>query len=186
MNKTSNWTFVVFDLTTEEFARRVRLLRELRKEGAAMHSQSVYCAPYTESSFRNLENVAENNALILKAEVADGQIKELVDAYDIYISKLFSDVETKIDELEDAKVIATEDVPSKRGYSKRLRKMYERLDHLDYVSSLRDTVTDTASEAPSLSAIYGISTEDQEIRDAVDAFRQRVEHIDNQPPGEFL
>ena len=67
MNKTSNWTFVVFDLTTEEFARRVRLLRELRKEGAAMHSQSVYCAPYTESSFRNLENVAENNALILKA-----------------------------------------------------------------------------------------------------------------------
>ena len=177
MNKTSNWTFVVFDLTTEEFARRVRLLRELRKEGAAMHSQSVYCAPYTESSFRNLENVAENNALIFKAEVADGQIKELVDAYDIYISKLFSDVETKI---------ATEDVPSKRGYSKRLRKMYERLDHLDYVSSLRDTVTDTASEAPSLSAIYGISTEDQEIRDAVDAFRQRVEHIDNQPPGEFL
>ena len=43
--------------------------------------------------------------------------KELVDAYDIYIGKLFSDVETKIDELEDAKVIATEDTPSKRGYS---------------------------------------------------------------------
>ena len=186
MNKTSNWTFVVFDLTAEEFARRVRLLRELRKEGAAMHSQSVYCAPYTESSFRSLENVAENNALIFKAEVSEGHVKELVDAYDTYIGTLFSDVETKIDELEDAKVIATEDTPSKRGYSKRLRKMYERLDHLDYVSSLRDTVSETDSRAPSLSDIYGVSTEEQEIRDAVDAFRQRVEHIDNQPPGEFL
>ena len=97
MNKTSNWTFVVFDLTAEEFARRVRLLRELRKEGAAMHSQSVYCAPYTESSFRNLENVAENNALIFKAEVSEGHVKELVDAYDTYIGTLFSDVATKID-----------------------------------------------------------------------------------------
>ena len=76
MNKTSNWTFVVFDLTTEEFARRVRLLRELRKEGAAMNSQSVYCAPYPESSFRSLENVAENNALIFKAEVSEGHVKE--------------------------------------------------------------------------------------------------------------
>ena len=176
MNKTSNWTFVLFDLTAEEFARRVRLLRELRKEGAAMHSQSVYCAPYTESSFRNLEDVAQDNALIFKAEVTDGNIQELVDAYDTYISKLFSDVEIKIDELEDAKVIATEDIPSKRGYSKRLRKLYERLDHLDHVAFLRDTVNETDE----------VLTEDQEIRDAVDAFRQRVEHIDKQPPGEFL
>lgn len=166
---------MVFDMTAEEFAKRVRLLRTLKKEGAAMHSQSVYCAPYTETSFRNLQNLGDD-ALVIKAEVPSSQLEELVDAYDTYITKLFSETEGKINELEDAKVISTEDMPHKRGYSKRLSKMYERLDHLDHVAFLRDTVNETDEVLP----------EDQEIRDAVDAFRQRVEHIDKQPPGKFL
>jgi len=176
MTKVSNWTFIVFDLTADAFARRVRLHRNLKKEGAAMHSQSVYCAPYTESSFKSLQNL-DDETLVVKAEVPAAQVEELVTAYDIYITKLFSEVETKINELEDAKVLSTEDTPSKRGYSKRLRKMYERLDHLDYVSSLRETLDAPAVKTSSLEI---------EIQDAVDAFRQRVEHIDRQPPGKFL
>ena len=99
------------------------------------------------------------------------QIDELVGAYSIYVTKLCSEVRGKIDELEDAKVLASDDAPSKRGYSKRLRKMYERLDHLEYISSL--------------AKLCEGSVED-EIHDAVDAFRRRVEHIERQPSGQFL
>ena len=77
----------------------------------------------------------------------------------------------KIDELENAKILASEDAPSKRGYSKRLRKMYERLDHLKYISSLAGVCEETVED---------------EVNDAVDAFRRRVEDIAQQPPGQLL
>ena len=170
MPKARNWTFVVFDMTASDFARRVRLHRNLKKQGAAMHTQSVYCAPYTDASFEQLQGL-DKDILVIKAEVPSEQIDELVAAYSTYVTKLCSEVRGKIDELEDAKVLASEDAPSKRGYSKRLRKMYERLDHLEYISSLAELCEGLVED---------------EVRDAVDAFRRRVEHIDRQPPGQFL
>ena len=41
------WSFVFFDLGSKEAARRVRLLRGLRRVGAALRNQSVYCMPYS-------------------------------------------------------------------------------------------------------------------------------------------
>jgi len=167
MPNAGNWTFVVFDIAASDFARRARLLRNLEKQGAALHTQSVYCSPYTDASFNQLQKL-DDAVLVVKAEVPSEQIDDLVEAYSIYVTKLCSEVKEKIDELEDAKVLASEGAPRKRGYSKRLRKMYERLDHLEYIASIED-------------AAY-----ESDLRDSIEVFRRRVSYIERQPPGKFL
>ena len=144
--KRSKWTLLFYDMSSDLFTPRTRLHRELKRQGAAMHSQSVYCIPYTANSFKQLRGIDES-VCVVKADVPDEKIEELVNAYDIFVEKLFAEVIEKIEELEDAKISAVgNDTSSKRGYSKRLNKMYERLDHLTYVAKLRDSLSKNKKE----------------------------------------
>ena len=70
--------------------------------------------------------------------------------------------ETKIEELEDAKILAIETVHNKRGYSKRLSSLYDRISHLEYVANLRQS---------------------DSVQEAVDAFRIQIGKIENREPG---
>ena len=56
MNIPNEWAFAFFDLGSKESARRVRLHRNQKKVGAAIHSQSVYCMPYSINGFKSLKD----------------------------------------------------------------------------------------------------------------------------------
>jgi hypothetical protein len=129
------WSFAFFDLGSKETARRVRLHRNLRKVGAAIHSQSVYCMPYSDNSFNQLKDL-DRGMFVVTAEVDESQLDELVSAYDVFISGLLKEVYRKMEALEDAKASST-DMVSRRGYRKRLNSMYVRLEHLEEVATLR-------------------------------------------------
>ena len=157
----NEWVFIFFDMGSEEFTKRVRLHRQFKAMGAAIHSQSVYCAPYTPETYEKLRTLGDQ-LLVVKAEVPDDRIIDLEDAYDTFIKKLFEETETKIEELEDAKILSVETIHNLRGYSKRLSSLYDRLSHLEYVADLRQS---------------------DSVQEAVDAFRIQVGKIENREPG---
>ena len=169
--KRSKWTLIFYDMSSDLFTPRTRLHRELKKQGVAMHSQSVYCIPYTANSFQQLKAIDES-VCVVKADVPDEKIDQLVNAYDVFVARLFTEVERKIEELEDAKASVTEQDPaSKRGYSKRLNKMHERLDHLSYITKLR---TDLGDEK-------GL-----ELYSKIGELTNRVGNIEHAPPGTLI
>ena len=157
------WSFVFFDMGSNESARRVRLLRGLRRLGAALRNQSVYCMPYATNSFSSLKEL-DKDIFVVKASVEDEDIEELVEAYNVFISTVMKEVNEKMDALEDAKASAT-DVQTKRGYTKRLNKMYERVDHLEYIATL------------------GQNTEAIE---KVEEFKRQIVEIDDGHPGKLI
>ena len=157
MNTPTEWSFAFFDLGSKETSRRGRLHRNLRRVGAAIHSQSVYCMPYSHYSFQRLKDL-DDDVFVVKADI------ELVAAYDIFIDGLMREISQKIDDLEDAKAIST-DLATRRGYTKRYNKMNERLDHLEYVLQLR---------------------QNPDIMDKVEEFKQRVIQIDDNEPGKLI
>jgi soluble P-type ATPase len=169
--KRSKWTLAFYDMASADFTKRARVTRELKKQGAAMHSQSVYCVPYTANSFQQLKAI-DKSICVVKADVPDESIEELTSAYDAFVEKLFIEIKKKIEELEDAKVSVMDGDPSsKRGYSKRMNKMYERLDYLSYVASLREKLN--KNEAKKLMA-------------QVEEIKTHVRLIDYAPPGTLI
>ena len=169
--KKRKWTLAFYDMASADFTKRARVTRELKKQGAAMHSQSVYCVPYTATSFKQLRDI-DKSVCVVKADVPDENVKELVSAYDTFIGKLFIEIKKKIEELEDAKVSVMDNDPSsKRGYSKRMNKMYERLDYLSYVISLREQLS--KKEAKKLMA-------------QVEEIKTHVRLIEYAPPGTLI
>ena len=163
MNTPTEWSFAFFDLGSKETSRRGRLHRNLRRVGAAIHSQSVYCMPYSPHSFQLLKDL-DSDVFVVKADIDSAQIDELVSAYDIFISDLMREISQKIDDLEDAKAVST-DMATRRGYTKRYNKMNERLDHLEYVLQLR---------------------QNPDIMNKVEEFKQRVIQIDDNEPGKLI
>ena len=157
------WSFVFFDLGSNEAARRVRLLRGLRRIGAALRNQSVYCMPYSTHSFTSLKNLDED-VFVVKADVEEDDIEELVEAYNIFISSVMAEVHAKLEALEDAKASAV-DVQTKRGYTKRLNKMYERVDHLEYIARLGHN---------------------DDAINRVEEFKQQIVEIDDGHPGKLI
>ena len=157
------WSFVFFDMGFDESARRVRLHRNLRRVGATIHSQSVYCMPYSAGSFSSLKNL-DKDIFVVKADVPEDSVEELVEAYNTFITIVMGEVNTKLEELEDAKASAV-DVKSKRGYTKRLNKMYERVEHLEYIATL------------------GQNTE---VIDKVEDFKRQIVEIDDGYPGKLI
>ena len=157
------WSFAFFDLGSKETARRVRLHRNLRRVGAAIHSQSVYCMPYSDSSFNQLKDL-DHGMFVVKADVEEAQLDELVSAYDVFISGLLKEVYKKMEDLEDAKAAST-DMVSRRGYKKRLNSMYERLEHLEGVAAL---------------------SQNPETLSRVEEFIRRVVEIDEYEPGKLI
>jgi len=157
------WSFVFFDMGSKESARRVRLLRGLRRVGAALRNQSVYCMPYSSNSFKSLKTL-DKNLFVVKADVEEDDIEELVEAYNIFISDVMREVNVKLEALEDAKASAT-DMKTKRGYTKRLNKMYERIDHLEHIARI------------------GQNTE---VLDKVEEFKRQIIEIDDGHPGKLI
>ena len=169
--KRSKWTLVFYDMASDLFTPRTRLHRELKRQGVAMHSQSVYCIPYTANSFQQLKAIGDS-VCVVKADVPDEKVGQLVAAYDVFIERLFTEVEGKIEELEDAKVAVTEHDPRrKRGYSKRLNKMHDRLDHLAYITKLRTNLGDEKG---------------LELYSRVSNLINRVGSIEHAPPGTLI
>jgi len=157
------WSFAFFDLGSKESARRVRLHRNLRRVGAALHSQSVYCMPYSQGSFRSLKSL-DKDVFVIKADVDHDEIEELVQAYAVFTNNLMKDVCQKLEALEDAKASAV-DIQTRRGYKKRLNKMHERLDHLEYVARLG---------------------QNSEVIDKVEDFKRQVVKIDDGGSGQLI
>ena len=157
------WSFVFFDLGSNEAARRVRLLRGLRRIGAALRNQSVYCMPYSTGSFISLKNL-DKDICVVKADVGEDDIEEMVEAYNLFIIDVMREVYEKLEALEDAKASAV-DTQTKRGYTKRLNKMYERVDHLEYIAKL------------------GQNTE---VIDKVEEFKRQIGEIDDGDSGKLI
>tara|TARA_R110002020_G_scaffold84375_3_gene209051 strand:+ start:13916 stop:14410 length:495 start_codon:yes stop_codon:yes gene_type:complete len=157
------WSFVFFDMGSKESARRVRLLRGLRRIGAALRNQSVYCMPYSTHSFTSLKNL-DDDVFVVKADVEEDDIEELVEAYNVFISTVMDEVYSKLEALEDAKASAT-DMNTKRGYTKRLNKMYERIDHLEHIARLGQNA---------------------EVIDKVEEFKRMIVEIDDGHPGKLI
>ena len=130
----AKWIFVFFDLPSEEFTRRVSLHRQFRKVGLAMHSQSVYFMPYSRRAYKAVNSIDEH-LMVIRSEIEDEKATVLVGLYQKLIESLFLEIENKIEELADAKA----DSDNTRGYTKRYKKMAERLEDLTvvvkYVSS---------------------------------------------------
>ena len=136
------WIFVFFDLPSEEFTKRVALHRQFRKVGLAMHSQSVYFMPYTLRNFRSVSRI-DDRMMVITSEmdfnlsigpnlVDKGKAEHLTEVYQGFIESLFLEIENKIDELGDAKA----DPTNTRGYTKRYKKMWDRIDNLREVVKL--------------------------------------------------
>lgn len=134
----NEWMFTFFDLSSKESTRRVKIHRKLRNIGAAMHSESVYCMPFSKTDLKSLRNI-DSNLFVVTATVDAPQIGELAEAYDKYIDSLIDEIDIKMLELEDAKANAV-DGKARRGYSKRLNKMYKRIEHLEYIFNLRGDI----------------------------------------------
>jgi hypothetical protein len=157
------WSFVFFDLGSKEAARRVRLLRGLRRIGAALRNQSVYCMPYSPNSFTSLKKL-DKDVCVVKAAIEEEDIEETVAAYNVFITNVMNEVREKLEALEDAKASAV-DTQTKRGYTKRLNKMYERVDHLEYIAKLGQN--------------------DAAI-DKVEEFKRQIGAIDDDNPGKLI
>ena len=157
------WSFVFFDMGSNEAARRVRLLRGLRRIGAALRNQSVYCMPYSTGSFVSLKEL-DKDICVVKADVAEDDIEEMVEAYNLFITGVMKEVYEKLEALEDAKASAL-DTQTKRGYTKRLNKMYERVDHLEYIAKL---------------------VQNDEAMDKVEQFKRQIIEIDDDNPGKLI
>jgi hypothetical protein len=106
----------------------------------------------------------DDDVFVVKANIDDVQVDELVAAYDIFIDGLMKEISQKIDALEDAKAMST-DLATRRGYTKRYNKMNDRLDHLEYVLQLR---------------------QNPDIMDKVEEFKRRVTQIDDNEPGKLI
>ena len=124
----AKWVFVFFDLPSEEFTRRVSLHRQFRKVGLAMHSQSVYFMPYSRLAYKAVNGIDES-LMVIRANIEDNKSVLLVGLYQRLIESLFLEVENKVEELAEAKA----DSDNTRGYTKRYKKMWERLDDLKSV-----------------------------------------------------
>ena len=157
------WSFVFFDLGSNEAARRVRLLRGLRRVGAALRNQSVYCMPYSTGSFSSLKKL-DKDICVVKADVEEDDIEEMVEAYNLFITNVMTEVYAKLEALEDAKASAV-DTQTKRGYTKRLNKMYERVDHLEYIAKLG---------------------QNEAVMDKVEEFKRQIVEIDDGNPGKLI
>jgi len=157
------WSFVFFDLGSKEAARRVRLLRGLRRVGAALRNQSVYCMPYSTNSFMSLKQL-DKDVCVVKADVDVDDVEEMVEAYNLFITNVMNEVHEKLEALEDAKASAV-DVQTKRGYTKRLNKMYERVDHLQYIATLG---------------------QNDEVMNKVEEFKRQIVEIDDGNPGKLI
>ena len=157
------WSFVFFDLGSNEAARRVRLLRGLRRVGAALRNQSVYCMPYSSGSFSSLKMLDKDICVVI-ADVEEDDIEEMVEAYNLFITNVMTEVYAKLEALEDAKASAV-DTQTKRGYTKRLNKMYERVDHLEYIAKLG---------------------QNEAVIDKVEEFKRQIVEIDDGNPGKLI
>jgi len=138
----SKWIFVFFDLPSEEFTRRVALHRQFRKVGLAMHSQSVYFMPYTTSNYKAVSQI-DDRMMVIASEmdfhlnlgsgfVERKKAEKLIGVYQVFVESLFLEIENKIEELGDAKA----DSDNTRGYTKRYKKMWDRIDNLRDVVKL--------------------------------------------------
>ena len=127
----SKWIFVFFDLPSDEFTRRVGLHRNFRKTGLAMHSQSVYCMPYTRKNYSLVHRI-DDSLTVIKTDLEKAKAENLSLMYQDFIESLFLEVENKIEELEDAKA----DSDNTRGYTKRFKKMEDRLSNMRRIMNL--------------------------------------------------
>ena len=98
------------------------------------------------------------------ATIPEDSVEELVEAYNVFISAVMEEVNTKLEELEDAKASAV-DIKSKRGYTKRLNKMYERVEHLEYIATLGQNIA---------------------VIDKVEEFKRQIVEIDDGHPGKLI
>jgi len=119
--------------------------------------------PYSDSSFNQLKDL-DQGMFVVRADVDEAQLDELVSAYDVFISGLLKEVYKKMEDLEDAKAAST-DMVSRRGYKKRLNSMYERLEHLEGVAAL---------------------SQNPETLSRVEEFIRRVVEIDEYEPGKLI
>jgi len=101
---------------------------------------------------------------VVKADVEEDDIEELVEAYNVFISTVMDEVYSKLEALEDAKASAT-DMNTKRGYTKRLNKMYERIYHLEHIARLGQNA---------------------EVIDKVEEFKRMIVEIDDGHPGKLI
>ena len=128
------WIFVFFDLPSKEFTRRVGLHRSFRKTGLAMHSQSVYCMPYSRKNY-SLVNDIDDSLTVVRCELEKVKAENFSLMYQDFIESLFLEIENKIEELEDARA----DSDNTRGYTKRYKKMGERIENLRRIIRLVST-----------------------------------------------
>jgi len=119
--------------------------------------------PYSAGSFRSLKKL-DKDVCVVKADVEEDDIAEMVEAYNLFITNVMKEVHEKLEALEDAKVSAV-DMHTKRGYTKRLNKMYERVDHLEYIAKL---------------------VQNDEAIDKVEEFKRQIVEIDDGYPGKLI
>tara|TARA_R100000306_G_C4294088_1_gene101653 strand:- start:202 stop:564 length:363 start_codon:yes stop_codon:yes gene_type:complete len=119
--------------------------------------------PYSQGSFRSLQGL-DRNMFVIKADVGQDEVEELVQAYEVFTNSLMKEVCQKLEALEDAKASAV-DIQTRRGYTKRLNKIHERLNHLEYVARLGHN---------------------SEVIDKVEAFKRQVVKIDDGEPGKLI
>ena len=124
----AKWIFVFFDLPSTEFTRRVSLHRQFRKVGLAMHSQSVYFMPYSRRAYKSVNGIDEH-LMVIRSDIEIDKSVVLVGLYQKLVESLFLEIENKVEELADAKA----DSDNTRGYTKRYKKMLERLEDLTSV-----------------------------------------------------
>ena len=101
---------------------------------------------------------------MVKADVEEDDIEEMVEAYNLFITNVMTEVYAKLEALEDAKASAV-DTQTKRGYTKRLNKMYERVDHLEYIAKLG---------------------RNEAAIDKVEEFKRQIVEIDDGNPGKLI
>ena len=127
------WSFIFFDMPSSEFTRRIRLHRNLRRTGCTMHSQSVYCMPYSQRTHLILKTLDENITAV-QVIADEEQAYSLAETYADFIDDLFLELENKVEELEDAKALS--ETNNSRGYTKRFKKMHEGVERVKDVLRL--------------------------------------------------
>ena len=84
--------------------------------------------PYSRLAYKAVNGIDES-LMVIRANIEDNKSVLLVGLYQRLIESLFLEVENKVEELAEAKA----DSDNTRGYTKRYKKMLERLDDLKSV-----------------------------------------------------
>ena len=106
----------------------------------------------------------DKDICVVKADVEEDDIEEMVEAYNTFITNVMKEVYEKLEALEDAKASAV-DTQTKRGYTIGLNKMYERVDHLEYIAKL---------------------VQNDEAINKVEEFKRQIVEIDDGNPGKLI